>query len=125
MSWDHVREMSAAGIEFGSHTVTHPILSTVDDEALNRELVNSRQKLERELGKPVSILAYPIGEASAFNDKVIGAAQSAGYRIGVCYVEGVNRLDDLDRFRMRRQHVELHISRDYFLGLLSLPEVFW
>ncbi len=125
MNWNQVREMSAAGIEFGSHTVNHPILSTVEDQELNRELVHSRQKLEQELGKPVSVLAYPIGEATAFNDKVIGAAQSAGYRFGVSYVEGINRLNKLDRFRMRRQHVELNTSKDYFSGLLSLPEVFW
>ncbi|MBI3546805.1 MAG: polysaccharide deacetylase family protein [Gammaproteobacteria bacterium] len=125
MSWAQVREMSAAGIEFGSHTVTHPILSTVDDKNLHRELIDSRQKLEQELGKPISLLAYPIGEATAFNDNVITAAQSAGYRIGVSYVEGVNRLQDINLFRLCRQHVELHTSRDYFKGLLSLPEVFW
>jgi hypothetical protein len=37
---------------------------------------------------------------------------------------GVNRLAGVDRFRLRRQHVERYITNAYFSGLLSLPEIF-
>ena len=124
LDWSHVREMSAAGIEFGSHTVTHPILSKLDDDTLERELVLSKETLERELGKPMSILAYPVGGPEEFNEKVVEVAQAVGYRAGVSYVPGVNKMDHLDRFRLRRQHVERYTTADYFSGLLSWPEVF-
>ncbi len=124
LEWSHIREMSAAGIEFGSHTVSHPILSRLDDAALRQELIQSRETLEHELGKPVSVLAYPVGGAEEFNEKVIEVAQSAGYRLGVSYMQGVNRLGSLDRFRLRRQHVERYTTAPYFSGLLSLPEIF-
>lgn len=124
LDWNQVREMSAAGIEFGSHTVTHPILSMLDEASLGCELAQSRSDLERKLGKLVSVLAYPVGGPEEFNEKVIDAAQSTGYRLGVSYMQGINRLQGLDRFRLRRQHVERYTSAPYFSGLLSLPEVF-
>lgn len=124
LDWNQIREMSAAGIEFGSHTVSHPILSRLDDEELRQELVESRTRLEQELGKSAPVLAYPVGGPDEFNEKVIQAAASAGYRLGVCYMPGINRLGDVDRFRLRRQHVERYTSNAYFSGLLSLPEIF-
>lgn len=124
LDWNQVREMSAAGIEFGSHTVSHPILSRLDDDDLARELTDSRQRLERELGKPAPVLAYPVGGPEEFNDKVVRLAGVAGYRLGVSYMPGVNRLGDMDRFRLRRQHVERYVSNAWFSGLLSLPEIF-
>lgn len=124
LDWDQVREMSAAGIEFGSHTVSHPILSRLEDGELERELADSKRRLEQELGKPVPVLAYPVGGTGEFNDGVVRAAAAAGYRLGVSYVPGANRLGSLDRFRLRRQHVERYTSNADFSGLLSLPEIF-
>lgn len=124
LSWVQMREMSAAGIEFGSHTVSHPILSRLNDDELRKELVESKQRLEQELSKPAPVLAYPVGGPEEFNEKVVREAMEAGYRLGASYVPGVNRLDDMDRFRLRRQHVERYTSNAYFSGLLSLPEIF-
>jgi len=124
LNWEQIREMSLHGIEFGSHTVSHPILSSLDGPSLDSELAESMAHLERELGKPVSVLAYPVGGAEAFNANVISSAKAAGYRLGVSYIPGVNLLNRLDHFRLRRQHVERYTSRAYFTGLLGLPEIF-
>lgn len=124
LNWDQIREMSAAGIEFGSHTVSHPILSRLDDAGLTEELTESRLCLERQLGLPAPVLAYPVGGHDEFNEKVVQAASAAGYRLGVSYVPGVNKPGRMDPFRLRRQHVERYVSNAYFSGLLSLPEIF-
>lgn len=125
LDWEQVREMHVAGMEFGSHTVTHPILARMDDTSIRRELVDSRARLYQELGDSVPVLAYPVGEQDAFDDRVVGAMRSAGYRFGVSYVEGVNRLDRLSPYALRRQHVERTTSRQYFMGMLQMPELFW
>lgn len=125
MNWDQVREMHDAGIEFGSHTITHPILSQLDDEALKNELIGSRQKLDQELGESIPVLAYPVGDKAAFNERVIDISRSIGYRLGVSYIEGINCLDRMDHFSLRRQHVERYTSKYFFIGLLTLPEIFW
>lgn len=124
LDWAMVREMSGAGIEFGSHTVTHPILTTLGDDELDAELQTSRETIRQATGQSVDAIAYPAGNAYAFDDRVIAAAKRCGYKLGVSYVSGINRLASLDRFGIRRLHVERYISSDQFQAMLALPELF-
>lgn len=73
-----LREASERGMEVGSHTMTHPRLSGLQGEALEREVAGSRQLLQEELGLPVEGLCYPYGDLSP-------AAVSAARRAGYCY----------------------------------------
>jgi peptidoglycan/xylan/chitin deacetylase (PgdA/CDA1 family) len=61
VTWDQVREMERAGIQFGSHTATHPVLTSLDDEAILHELVRSRERLVLELAQPIEWFCYPKG----------------------------------------------------------------
>lgn len=124
MSWDQVREMSRSGLEFGSHSVSHPVLTNLDDAALARELEDSKTAIERETGKPVDVLAYPIGQDFAYDARVMRTAQAAGYRMATSYISGKNRLRALDKFALRRLHVERYTRRADFAAMLSLPEIF-
>ncbi|MEW5702801.1 MAG: polysaccharide deacetylase family protein [Candidatus Zixiibacteriota bacterium] len=76
MTWAQAREWSQAGIEFGSHTVTHADLTALSSRALERELAESRQRISDELGAPVRYLAYPFGR---HHERVRAAAREAGY----------------------------------------------
>ena len=87
VTWDQLREMNAAGIEIGSHTVTHPILTNVDDEQLRYELVNSRSRLESELGIPVTLFCYPNG---SYDERVEAAVRQAGYKVAVTTIPRLN-----------------------------------
>jgi peptidoglycan/xylan/chitin deacetylase (PgdA/CDA1 family) len=55
MTWHSVREMQAAGFDFGSHTRTHAPLMKLDRENLIRELSTSKQMIEFEIGAPVEL----------------------------------------------------------------------
>lgn len=68
--------LRAAGMDIGSHTVTHPDLTTVDDAALAAELGDSRPILENILGEPVETFAYPYGR---YDLRVTRAAMQSGY----------------------------------------------
>ena len=74
--WDGLRELAERGIEIGSHTVTHPHLPQLEVEAIQRELVESRERIEAELRRPCRYLAYPYGES---DERVREAARRAGY----------------------------------------------
>jgi peptidoglycan/xylan/chitin deacetylase (PgdA/CDA1 family) len=76
LDWPAVRELGSRGVEVGSHTVTHAHLPTVSDAELTRELQESKQRLETEVGSPCRFLAYPYGEHDA---RVREAARKAGY----------------------------------------------
>lgn len=77
LTWDQAREMSAAGIEMGAHTVSHPLLSYEDAPSVERELRVSKQTLEEKLGNKVRAFAYPNGD---WNESVRQQVAEAGYR---------------------------------------------
>lgn len=74
---EQIREMAAAGMSFGSHSVSHLSLTTLSAERLERELSQSRTQLESLLERPVLDLCYPLGR---FNQPVRQAVERAGYR---------------------------------------------
>lgn len=87
MTWAEVGEMAALGAEFGGHTITHPHLCDLDDDALARELGESRSLIESRLGS-CEALAYPFGE---WDERVARAAGAAGYRFAFSLPQGPQR----------------------------------
>jgi peptidoglycan/xylan/chitin deacetylase (PgdA/CDA1 family) len=76
MSWDDLRTLSAAGWEVGSHSSTHPDLTTLGDAELDAELAGSRAVCEEAVQQPCPSLAYPFG---AHDRRVADRAKAAGY----------------------------------------------
>ncbi|HWQ35065.1 MAG TPA: polysaccharide deacetylase family protein [Blastocatellia bacterium] len=76
-TWEQLREMAAAGIEIGSHTVTHPILTTLEPAQLDAELRESRARLTAGLHREVKLFCYPNGDSDR---RVRAAAGRAGYQ---------------------------------------------
>jgi peptidoglycan/xylan/chitin deacetylase (PgdA/CDA1 family) len=76
LDWSEVKALAGAGWEIGSHTVSHPHLTELDDPRLRHELTHSRAELEQQLGRPCTSLAYPFGDCDA---RVARAAREAGY----------------------------------------------
>jgi peptidoglycan/xylan/chitin deacetylase (PgdA/CDA1 family) len=76
MSWEQLGVLADAGWEIGSHTCSHPRLSSLTDEGLARELVESRSMLAERLGRPCGTLAYPYGD---HDERVVEATRVAGY----------------------------------------------
>lgn len=79
LDWDELRGLASAGWEIGSHTVSHPHLTELDDTALEAELAESRATCEERLGSACPSIAYPYGDVNA---RVARATQTAGYRFG-------------------------------------------
>jgi len=83
MNWNDARTLVSGGFEIGSHTVDHPILSSIKDmPRLSKELRGSKDTLERELGKPCLALAYPNGTTQDVGTEVFQEARAAGYQWG-------------------------------------------
>lgn len=66
MSWSDIREAASAGIEFGSHTMTHKNLARLQPDEIKAELIDSQKLIEDKLGKKVTTFAYPFGEYNDF-----------------------------------------------------------
>jgi peptidoglycan/xylan/chitin deacetylase (PgdA/CDA1 family) len=76
MTWDELRAVEERGVAVESHTVSHPHLTQLGDEELRRELVESKERIEAELGRPCRFVAYPYGHDDA---RVHEAARGARY----------------------------------------------
>lgn len=61
LTWSEVRELSRAGITFGSHTRTHPDLTRMPGKEAEAEMVGSKKAIEDAIGRPVAEHAYPYG----------------------------------------------------------------
>jgi peptidoglycan/xylan/chitin deacetylase (PgdA/CDA1 family) len=77
--------LAAAGMELGSHTLTHPDLRKLGDEELGQELSASKAAVEELTGRPCRTLAYPYG---LYDDRVAGAAEAAGYELAFAWLPG-------------------------------------
>jgi len=76
MDWDSLAALVEQGIEIGSHTNTHPHLTSLSDRELDAELRASRERLEDVLGISCRFLAYPYGD---HDGRVRAAARATGY----------------------------------------------
>ena len=71
--------MSGYGVEFGSHTYSHPNLAKIDLNQAKEELVISKEMIESQIKKEVKFLAYPWGQLNYFNPKIISIVSQIGY----------------------------------------------
>jgi len=85
LNWRQLQEMN--GCEVGSHTASHRCLTLLNNQQLIIELESSKKELEDRLGKEVRYLSLPFGR---YNEKVIEAAQKAGYK-AVCSLNPADR----------------------------------
>ena len=78
LTWDNLREFTAAGMTIGDHTRFHPFLTKITDPAkLWDEIDGSKKVLESRLGVPVNEFAYPFG---LYNPGIVSLVKKAGYK---------------------------------------------
>jgi len=75
-----IHEMSADGIEFGAHTMTHIHLPSTDDTQALAEIRASKHAVESLTGRPCASFAYPYGK---FSDKHVAMVAAAGFSSAV------------------------------------------
>ncbi|MBV9612918.1 MAG: polysaccharide deacetylase family protein [Acidobacteriaceae bacterium] len=102
LSWQEAREMQSAGMYFGSHTHSHPVLAQLLAEDQTRELRRSREILERELHGRVDTLAYPVGARHSFTGDTLQALRDTGYSAAFSFYGGFNEPGSIAPFDIRR-----------------------
>jgi peptidoglycan/xylan/chitin deacetylase (PgdA/CDA1 family) len=119
LKWDEVRTLSREGVEFGAHTKTHPILSSIKHQDQQREEIEgSRRRIEAELRRSVLDFCYPNGLRSDFDGFTLNLLKDCGFRSATTTERGMNRVGT-DPFLLRRLGVEPNLSQGYFAELLA------
>ncbi len=81
MNWNDLRQMQRADYIIGSHSLSHPLLASIEDEnEMFFELKESAERIKSELGKFPVTISYPIG---SYDKRVIASSQKAGYQFGL------------------------------------------
>jgi peptidoglycan/xylan/chitin deacetylase (PgdA/CDA1 family) len=75
---DLVRRMVADGHELANHTMNHPDLTTLDDEAIRREL-NETEAILHDIAPDAVIRPFFRPPYGAYNERVLRVALSEGY----------------------------------------------
>jgi hypothetical protein len=98
-SWEQIQSLNPEILEPGSHTVSHPNLTSLNsDMEYEREINKSKAVIEKHLQNRVDHFCYPAGD---FNDRVIEYVRDCGYKTAVTTIPGFNG-SDADPFRIRR-----------------------
>jgi peptidoglycan/xylan/chitin deacetylase (PgdA/CDA1 family) len=114
MSWLELKRLDPALITIGSHTSTHPILTTLDREARDAEIAESRIRLEQHLGRSVDLFCYPNGA----NDAVTRQSVREVYRAALSTRQDVVT-GEADLFALPR--VPAGGRNSYFVRRLHRP----
>jgi peptidoglycan/xylan/chitin deacetylase (PgdA/CDA1 family) len=104
LSEAQVKNLAQRGIDVGSHTLSHPILSRIADEDAEREIFGSKAALESITGVPVRSFAYPNGMPNRdYHRSHVELVRRAGFSVAMSSAWGVCRptSDRLQLPRMR------------------------
>jgi peptidoglycan/xylan/chitin deacetylase (PgdA/CDA1 family) len=107
LSREEILEMSAHGIEFGSHSMNHRLLHQLSPEEVRFEVEESKRQVEGVVQKPCKVFAYPAG---FFNDVARRSVETAGHLAAFSTVYGP--YDRPDIFALNRIEI---LRRDRFL----------
>lgn len=90
------------GIEIGAHTISHPILTSLDDQSARLEIGGGKEELEAITGKPVRMFAYPNGKVDKdFDARHVAMVREAGFSAAFTTAVGAITRDQ-DRFQLPR-----------------------
>lgn len=108
MSWDQIRELSDWGMSIQSHGLDHKFLTECDDVELKKQLQLSKELIEENISKKVTLLAPPGGR---YDQRIIDVAKSCGYKFILMSEPG--HINSMDEFLIPRMAVlNMHSVED-------------
>jgi peptidoglycan/xylan/chitin deacetylase (PgdA/CDA1 family) len=125
MTWQQIAELQSGGVSFGSHTITHEILTAIPLARAEEEIAGSRRRIEEKLGTPCRLFSYPNGD---FSDEVRDLVERAGYSFAFLNQDPGIWTRDCDPYLVPRINVcEYHLvdAKGNFSPLIFEYAVVW
>lgn len=108
ISWNEARELERHGINFGSHSVSHYVFSSLNWQEAEYQIEISAQRIRAELEKPSEIFCYPVGDRRDFTGREMLLLPKHGYKAAVTMNPGVFEIKNhrehknIERFEYNR-----------------------
>lgn len=112
LRWDDVRALESAGVRFGPHTHSHPILSALPPDVARNEIVRSCERLRAEVRTPLSIFAYPDGTPWSFSQREARFLADAGLEAAVTMDANwsISEMSPVDPYMLGRMSYQEKLS---------------
>ncbi len=120
MTWDQLQKIRSFGGEVGSHTHTHPHLVDSSTQEMERELVQAKKILEKNLGVEVKWFAYPFGD---YDNTVRALGIKAGYKLLLTSDPGSVGPNTMPDLVPRQAIVGQNMNMERFKEKLSRPDL--
>jgi peptidoglycan/xylan/chitin deacetylase (PgdA/CDA1 family) len=102
MNTAQVRELHAAGMECGGHTVNHPILQSLSLNDAREEIAQGKRHLESIIDAPIKVFAYPNGKPDQdYSAQHARLVEELGFSCAVTTAKGAAQPGD-DLFQIPR-----------------------
>jgi peptidoglycan/xylan/chitin deacetylase (PgdA/CDA1 family) len=88
MTWDEIRGFARQGVSFGPHTITHPIMSQLDDASARWEIEGSWLRLREQTPGAVPIFCYPNGGPRDISRREPANLRALGFETAVTATPG-------------------------------------
>jgi peptidoglycan/xylan/chitin deacetylase (PgdA/CDA1 family) len=107
------------GMDIGAHTISHPILTSLDDDSALHEIATGKRQLEALIRRPVRLFAYPNGKVGQdFDARHVEMVRQAGFFAAFTTAAGAIT-GDQDRFQLPRSRPWDRTPFRFGLRLLS------
>ena len=101
MDWDEIRIMTKNRISFGSHGKSHAILTRLQKREIEKEALESKERIEEKLGTSICAFSYPNGD---YSEQVLDIVRNAGYRLAFSTESGTHSAAD-NPYKIRRINI--------------------
>lgn len=115
MNWEEVKKISDAGMEIGSHSLSHRSLAKIPFEDAAQELKKSKEIIEQNINRECRHFSFPYGGKQDYNQRLVNYAKEAGYEACLLNVHGYNHLKK-DNFCFRRIIMENETNINHLFG---------
>ena len=124
MNWDEVKRIASDDLcTIGAHTIHHYAVARLDAETALAEMVQSADRIEKELGQRPDFFAYPYGDEGSAGPRDFELAKRAGFKMalttrkGLIYDEHMDHLFALPRLSMNGSFQKIHHMQALLSGV--------
>lgn len=126
LSWDEIKELNNYGIEFGNHTETHPDLTKISNTQAEKEIAESKTKIEDILGNEVTTFAYPFGKFNSAIKQIVEKEHKAACSTNLGKVKSNSdffSLERVDTYYLSNPKIFSQLSSKSFDGYIYFRQV--
>jgi peptidoglycan/xylan/chitin deacetylase (PgdA/CDA1 family) len=114
MTWAQARQLKSAGVDVGSHSLTHTALGPQSPEAVRHEVFAARELLQARIGDHSLHFSYPYGRLASLSEQTEATLFEAGYNCALTLEQDVVRCDEVNLLQLPRLIVSPLVGRMVF-----------